>query len=89
MVAKTHGCVVEHIAELEYRFVFEEGVPIRDYLSCAFHNISPVTSPYCALIEVAGVEEQEVVLVRHLRSQFPKLVVHPGDAADALFVGVR
>ena len=51
--------------------------------------ISPLISPYCALIEVAGVEEQEVFLVRHLRSQIPKLVVHPGDAADALFMGVR
>ena len=28
VVAKTHGCVVEHIAELEHRLVFEEGVPL-------------------------------------------------------------
>ena len=30
VVAETHGRVVEHIAELEHRLVFEEGVPLLD-----------------------------------------------------------
>ena len=41
VVAKAHGRVVEPVAELEHGLVFEEGVPLRGYLSCPFHNISP------------------------------------------------
>ena len=30
VVAEAHGRVVEHIAELKHRLVFEEGVPLLD-----------------------------------------------------------